>query len=211
MKVKILLAILFALSTAAFADLTSTNKLVVGKDVYENYSIIRYTPTQATIRHSTGIATVAITNLPPDIQKQLGYDPQKAQAFQRAEDEAARQRAEIARQKVEEARRKEAEVEAINQAKKTGLFFYGIDRQGTVQQVLPSGYIVSVSGWYNANEGMNRFLPPDMEPYQGNDIFLIDYPNPLAEGEKVMQGWAAENGVVTVNGRTLRRYKWMRN
>jgi len=49
---------------------------------YSNVTFGTTTPTSASFRHSSGIGRVSMQKLPPEIQKQLGYDPEKAADYQ---------------------------------------------------------------------------------------------------------------------------------
>ena len=53
----------------------------------------RVTPATVTIFHKTGVATIPLGKLPPDLQKQLGYDSQKAAEWTKIETKAALERA----------------------------------------------------------------------------------------------------------------------
>jgi hypothetical protein len=48
---------------------------------YEGVRWTRVTPTTVTIFHRTGIATIPLERLPPALQRQFGYNPQKAAAY----------------------------------------------------------------------------------------------------------------------------------
>jgi hypothetical protein len=81
------------------------HRLIVGKEQYDNYRLVPYTPVEVKIFHRTGIAVIPIAGLPADLQKQLNYSPDKAtewlEAQQRelAEREVARAEQQIARTK----------------------------------------------------------------------------------------------------------------
>ncbi len=62
-------------------------ELHVGKEVYYNARVLSVTAVMAVIGHRDGIVSVPLANLPPDLQKRYGYDPN------RAADEAARLKA----------------------------------------------------------------------------------------------------------------------
>jgi len=55
-------------------------ELHVGKDVYYNVRIVKVTPVSVVIAHRDGIASIPLTDLPPNLQKKLGYDPTRAAA-----------------------------------------------------------------------------------------------------------------------------------
>ena len=70
---------------------------------YEDVRWGRLTPATVTIYHSTGIATVPLASLPPDLQQKFGYDPQKAANWQ-----AGVQKATAAKQAAEREAEKKA-------------------------------------------------------------------------------------------------------
>jgi hypothetical protein len=65
---------------------------------YENARLQVVNPATVKIWHSTGIAVVPTAKLPPELQKQFGYDPQLAAQWQAAQQKAAADAAD-ARQK----------------------------------------------------------------------------------------------------------------
>jgi len=77
------------------------HRLIVGKEQYDNYRFVPYTPVEVKIFHRTGVAVIPIASLSTELQKQLGYDSDKAKEFlaQRQEKEEL-QRKEQARQKL---------------------------------------------------------------------------------------------------------------
>jgi len=52
----------------------------VGKDVYYDVKVSQVTPLTLIFFHRHGIGSVALADLPPDLQKRFGYDPTKAMA-----------------------------------------------------------------------------------------------------------------------------------
>lgn len=82
----VLLIFLFAV-TAAFG--TETNlTLTVDGVTYNDVRFGRVTPASVTIFHATGVATIPLAKLPPELQRQFGYDPQKAAEWQVAQQKA---------------------------------------------------------------------------------------------------------------------------
>ena len=71
-----------AAGTAPAASPAGANGVIpelhVGKDVYYNVRILSVTAVTAMIGHRDGIASVPLADLPPDLQKRYGYDPNKA-------------------------------------------------------------------------------------------------------------------------------------
>lgn len=68
---------------------TASNSITIDGTTYEDVRWGRLTPATVTIYHKTGIATVPLASLPPELQKQLGYDPEKAAKWQAAMDKTA--------------------------------------------------------------------------------------------------------------------------
>jgi hypothetical protein len=65
-------------------DVASNNTfavLPVGSVIYSNATIRRVTPATATIFHSTGVMTVPLENLSPELQTQFGYKKERADSF----------------------------------------------------------------------------------------------------------------------------------
>jgi hypothetical protein len=81
MKPKIVVFLLLCLAGALWANETN---LTVDSVVYSNVVFKTATPATVTIFHSTGVATIPLYKLPPDLQKQFGYDPAKAEAYDKA-------------------------------------------------------------------------------------------------------------------------------
>lgn len=70
--------------TTMFATLTLLAHVVFGEDwhckdgkIYQNVRYMRHNPSAVQFSHSAGISIEKFTNLPDDIQKRYGYDPQK--------------------------------------------------------------------------------------------------------------------------------------
>ena len=73
---RILLICLFA-ATFAFGEETNLT-LTVDGIIYTNVHFRGTTPVSVAIFHSTGVATLPLEKLPPELQKRFGYDPQRA-------------------------------------------------------------------------------------------------------------------------------------
>lgn len=74
-----------ATSNAAPSGVTSNaapSSIKIDGTTYEEVRWGRVTLSTVTIFHKTGVATIPLEKLPPDLQKQFGYDPQKVAAFQ---------------------------------------------------------------------------------------------------------------------------------
>ena len=74
-------------SNASPHDVTSnvaSNSITIGGTTYEDFHWGRLTPGSVTIYHKVGIAKIPLAELPPELQKQFGYDPQKAATWETA-------------------------------------------------------------------------------------------------------------------------------
>jgi hypothetical protein len=101
-----ILLIYLVMFTAAFGADTNLTLTVDGV----TYNDVRFgliTPVSVSIIHSTGVVSIPLTKLPPELQRQFGYNPQKAAEWQAAQQKAAARAAE-ARKVAAEASRKAA-------------------------------------------------------------------------------------------------------
>lgn len=115
------IAILFCIFAVAvsFAEETNTLPATITVDgvTYENVRWGRVTPTTVSIFHKTGVASIPMEKLPPELQKQFRYDPKKAAEYQAAKVRAeqarrAKQAAQIEEYKRDKASQDEAEARA---------------------------------------------------------------------------------------------------
>jgi hypothetical protein len=97
LRVAALLSVLVIAPSRAEETNALPTKITIGFETFEDVAWGTVTPVSVSIRHRTGIATIPMEKLPTAIQKQLGYDPQKAADYQ-----AALQRAEAARQEAKQ-------------------------------------------------------------------------------------------------------------
>lgn len=165
----------------------------------------RVTPATVTFFHKTGVATIPLSKLPPELQKQFGYDPQRAAEWQAAQRAAAadasRRAAESARQAADAAQHAAAAMEWTL----------------TIEEILPDGiiargYKTSDDKALNADtsaassQGNGQSVPLVRHP-KSILICLIDYPKTreLAEGDKIT-ATAYESGVITIAGHALGRW-----
>ncbi len=80
--------LLFVFAVAAsFAEETNTLPTTITVDgvTYSNVTWRTVTPTTVSILHKTGVASIPLEKLPPELQQKFGYDPQKAAAYRTAE------------------------------------------------------------------------------------------------------------------------------
>ena len=88
------------------ASTVASNTVTIDGTTYYDVRWGRLTPSTVTLYHSTGIATMPLATLPPDLQKKFGYDPQKAAAW-----EASVQKAAAVRQAAEQQAAAKAEAD----------------------------------------------------------------------------------------------------
>jgi hypothetical protein len=69
------------------------SSITIDGTTYEDVRWGRLTPSTVTVFHKTGIATIPLAKLPTELQKHFGYDSEKANAWQAAEQKAAAARA----------------------------------------------------------------------------------------------------------------------
>ena len=85
--VKRIAALLYLFACASVMG--QTNSLTIDGFTYQDPRFERVTTNTVTIFHSTGIATIPLAKLPPELQKQLGYDPVRLAQEDAAKREAA--------------------------------------------------------------------------------------------------------------------------
>lgn len=94
----ICVAVLLLVSAVAvsFAGQTNTlpSTITVDGITYSNVTWRTVTSATVSIFHETGVASIPLEKLPPELQKRFGYDPQKAADYRRAEAVAQTQRVE---------------------------------------------------------------------------------------------------------------------
>ena len=72
---RFLILILFAASLSAARAEDKFPTLQVGKHVYTNVTVTTHGKNSIFIMHATGMATIYLSDLSPELQKQLGYVP----------------------------------------------------------------------------------------------------------------------------------------
>jgi hypothetical protein len=82
-----LLCCLFAAVMVRGDDTNST--ITIDGMTYENYHWGTVTTTTIAVFHKTGVATIPLEKLPPDLQERFGYDPKKAAALRASQQGAA--------------------------------------------------------------------------------------------------------------------------
>jgi len=129
-------------STNQTASVSTNVTVTVDGVKYERVRFERATPATVKIWHSTGIAVVPMAKLPPEIQQQLGYDPQKAAEWQASQIElqAAQQR-------------KRAEQEAAKQEAEIEKHTYSVKLLNASFESIPNGTIIVVNAFTDGHMG----------------------------------------------------------
>lgn len=135
----VLILCCLALQSAFAAETNLT--LTVDGITYSNVTFGTTTPATVGVFHSSGIASLPLAKLPSDLQKQFGYDAEKAKEYQQ------RLVKEATAQKVSEAKRKELEKKKLT----------AIHWQGNVQNVYSYGMVVAATRGADFNS-MQQFL-----------------------------------------------------
>jgi len=157
----------------------------------------RVTPGTVTLFHKSGVATIPLAELPPDLQKQFNYNPQRAAEWQAAQHaaqaDAAVHDGEVMK-RIAEANR-QAAITAQHAAAAT-------EWQLTVEKILPEGvlakgYKTSDYQALNPKPSAHEHRPPIVH------VCLVEHPKigTLGEGEK-FTATAYQDGVFTVTTHT---------
>jgi hypothetical protein len=101
---------------------------------YEGARWGRLTPGTITIYHTTGIATIPLADLPPGLQKQFGYDPQKAGSWL-VSDQAASAASQVAVREAIKRRANEQRTEQLQAAADIAAAKAELERQSAATAV----------------------------------------------------------------------------
>lgn len=122
------LAVSFCFASMAFAENAPTNITTASGLVYTNCRITRTEPDGITIMSAKGIAKIAFTNLPTDVQAVYNYDPTNAAKYAR---KVGAIRADAAKEAQALALRSKTEQEVIPECRVTPSSPSGIHEPGT--------------------------------------------------------------------------------
>jgi hypothetical protein len=183
---------------ASEAQTNAVHSITIDGVVYEDYRFGRVTPSEITIFHKTGVATIPLAKMPPDLQKQFGYDPEKATQWQTG------------------LRKAEAEREALKKKLATVQHW-----SLTVEGVVPDGIVATGRQLRQSRPDLSKLPAAGSasdysaiasyynNPFQTEaiDVVFVGYPkrNELADGNQIA-AWAYRDGVMNVNGRTLEKW-----
>jgi hypothetical protein len=199
-------ALMVMIGAAVMAQTNST--LTVGGVIYTNAVFGAVTPYAVTIKHSTGVAEVPLSELPADLQKRFGYDPQKAQDY--LQESTARQAALVARDSREAVDRSarehdaavKADAAATEAAEKAKLVALTAEISGEVVVTTDAGMMLKMR---NAGDRTARTITTE-EEY----AFLVGYPDPLAPKTGV-HCLAYPDGSKEIDGHTMPRWVYQGN
>ncbi len=107
----------FAVS-ASFAQQTNPLPTTIAVDgvTYSNVTWRTVTPATVSIFHQTGVASIPLEKLPPELQQRFGYGPQKAAAYRTQESVVTQRR--LVEIQAKEQLREQREAEALEAARK---------------------------------------------------------------------------------------------
>ena len=200
MKKIALLMILFAAATAAEEEKYAELTVKSGK-IYKSVVVRSVTPSELKIMHESGTAGIKLEDLPEDLQKKYGYNPEEAAEHRLAEQKKIRSQEmtldrEIAKtQQAEAAEKKNQEVKKGIEAQKAQARF----NEFFVMQVLSDGLLVNnvetavVGGGLSSVGGGGN-----VSTYRkkGSTVYFIsNFPNAsaLVDGKSI-EGLFYENG-----------------
>jgi hypothetical protein len=114
----LVLLLVFTVVIAARAEDTNALPTTITVDgiTYSNVTWRTVTPATVTIFHDTGVASIPLEKLPPELQQRFGYDPQKAAAYRARESVAIQQH--LIEIQAKEQIRQQREAEALEAARK---------------------------------------------------------------------------------------------
>jgi hypothetical protein len=131
-------------SNAGLTSVTSNalpTSITIDGTTYEEVRWQRVTPSTVTIFHKTGVVSIPLEKLPPELQKRFGYDPQKALDYRKQETGAQATIAEQQRAKYL-AHSQAVKEKAAHQAVLDSIMAGEINVEGDVLQVLPNGAVI---------------------------------------------------------------------
>jgi hypothetical protein len=164
---------------------------------------------------------VPLSELPDDLQKRFGYDPQKAQDY--LQESNARQAALVARDRQEEVARSEREHEAAVKAdaasteatEKAKLVALTTEITGEVVVTTDDGMMLKTRNASSRTREQNTTSPMEQSAVrtvmtEPEYAFLVGYPSPLAPKTDV-RCRAYPDGSKEINGRTMPRWVYQGN
>jgi len=134
-------ALILSLSCALCGFAVADDMTLPNGKTYTNYKVSRVEPDGITLTHSSGITKLFFWELPPDIQKQYNYNPEKARTYNKQAQ--AQQAAAWARQQ-EMAKRAQqrAEYEAAHKEVMKNIKESATELVGEVSQITEDGALI---------------------------------------------------------------------
>ena len=65
---------------SAYTNDAASNRITIDGITYEEVHWGKVTPSTVTIFHKTGVATISLAKLSPELQKRFGYDPGRVES-----------------------------------------------------------------------------------------------------------------------------------
>jgi len=134
------LAVSANLATNVTAVDVSTNTAADGITIdgitYEEFRWGRVTPATVTIFHKTGVASIPLGRLPPELQRKFGYDPAKARQYRQWEAKAIADWEQATRERIQRKQQQQGEADRVSRLKATAVDFHckivALDPQGVI-------------------------------------------------------------------------------
>jgi hypothetical protein len=180
---RIILSICLFAAASAFAAETNFT-LTVDGITYTNAHFGATTPSSVTLFHSTGVATIPLEKLPPDLQKQLGYDPQRVAQQEAAAAEAQKKAADARRVRIK------VSVDGSGTVKlRDGKLWYEVNSFGPPDKPITVNGVEWTPVWKEGvSDVYDSFAPPlttlkgatvNLKRISGRGrVKIIDQPNP---------------------------------
>lgn len=179
MKITTILMLLLALVASAAEDKYEELTTKSGK-TFKSVVVRTVTPSELRIMHESGMAGIKLGDLPEELQKKYGYDPEKAKEHQANEDKKLRANEQALARELAAHANQESKKEAQKEAEKQA-----VRLRGEIRQVTKDGLLIYA---HYGNErmpvydaGKNR---PDL--YKEDFALLIGHPN---QNSKVDDDW----------------------
>jgi hypothetical protein len=202
------------------AKADSTNlTLTVNGITYSNVTFGTAMPSKVSIRHSSGIASIPLEQLPRELQKRFGFDPQKAEHYRKAEaqNQAAWQIAE--QERLVRLKEQQANAEKLKVLEKDAVDFggkiTGLNDAGLVIQTRAAGTTIqhrtiTHGGGDPANPLWRETVASGTIQIEARYAILIGHPRQslLAIGD-VVSCRAYRDGVSSNDGQPLPRWLYV--
>ncbi len=164
---------------------TNFDVLVCQNASYTNAAIIRATPAYVVVDFAGGVAKVAMTNLPANLQRQYHYDPDKAAAALAADEQ---HKADVTKAKVERAKYL-ASLRGTNQVIRVNAVLDSLGKcQTSVGEIYLTGLPASV-GEYLARDAQLKATVADGQVQAENKVRAAN--TALGDGGSPLAVWGA--------------------